>query len=92
MGYRFQFVTLAGFHTLAHSMIQLAHEYAREGMAAYARLQQAEFDAESQGYTAVRHQREVGTGFFDTVAEVISGGNCSTSAMRGSTEEAQFVS
>lgn len=91
MGYKFQFVTLAGFHSLNHSMFELAHGYKEQGMAAYSKLQQAEFANESKGYTATRHQREVGTGYFDEVAQVISGGTSSTTAMKGSTEEAQFV-
>jgi isocitrate lyase len=90
MGYRFQFVTLAGFHALNHSMFELARTYKREGMAAYARLQQAEFASEQAGYTATRHQREVGTGYFDDVAQVIAGGTSSTLALHGSTEKAQF--
>ncbi|WP_252502299.1 isocitrate lyase [Sporosarcina sp. Marseille-Q4943] len=91
MGYKFQFVTLAGFHSLNHSMFELAHGYKTDGMAAYSKLQEAEFANESKGYTATRHQREVGTGYFDEVAQVISGGTSSTTAMKGSTEEAQFV-
>jgi len=91
MGYKFQFVTLAGFHSLNHSMFELAHGYKTNGMAAYSKLQEAEFANESKGYTATRHQREVGTGYFDEVAQVISGGTSSTTAMKGSTEEAQFV-
>lgn len=91
MGYKFQFVTLAGFHALNHGMFELAHAYKDEGMAAYSRLQQAEFASEEKGYTATRHQREVGTGYFDEVAQVISGGTSSTTAMEGSTETAQFV-
>lgn len=91
MGYKFQFVTLAGFHSLNHSMFELAHSYKDHGMAAYSILQEAEFANESKGYTATRHQREVGTGYFDEVAQVISGGTSSTTAMKGSTEEAQFV-
>jgi len=90
MGYRFQFVTLAGFHALNHSMFALAQEYRTAGMTAYARLQTAEFEAESQGYTATKHQREVGTGYFDAVAEILSGGLSSTLALEGSTEAAQF--
>lgn len=90
MGYKFQFVTLAGFHTLNHSMYQLAHDYKTRGMAAYSELQQAEFAAESNGYTATKHQREVGTGYFDQVSQVISAGNSSTLALHGSTEEEQF--
>ncbi|WP_248512959.1 isocitrate lyase [Sporosarcina sp. NCCP-2222] len=91
MGYKFQFVTLAGFHSLNHSMFELAHGYKQRGMAAYSELQQAEFANESKGYTATRHQREVGTGYFDEVTQVISGGTSSTTAMKGSTEQAQFV-
>jgi isocitrate lyase len=90
MGYRFQFVTLAGFHALNASMFELARGYAEEGMAAYVRLQEREFELESEGYTATRHQREVGAGYFDLVAEAVSGGESSTLALRGSTEEAQF--
>ena len=90
MGYKFQFVTLAGFHSLNHGMYELASEYAKEGMTAYSRLQQAEFAAEAKGYTATRHQREVGTGYFDEVTQVITGGLASTLALEGSTEKAQF--
>jgi isocitrate lyase len=90
MGYRFQFVTLAGFHALNYSMFDLAREYRANGMAAYTRLQQAEFAAEKDGYTATRHQREVGTGYFDAVSEVLSQGLSSTLALRESTEKAQF--
>jgi len=90
MGYKFQFVTLAGFHALNHSMFELAHGYKTRGMGAYSELQQAEFDSESKGYTATRHQREVGTGYFDEISQVVSGGTSSTTALRGSTEEAQF--
>lgn len=89
-GYKFQFVTLAGFHALNHSMFELARGYRDRGMGAYSELQQAEFDSEKHGYTATRHQREVGTGYFDEVAKVVSGGNSSTTALSGSTEEAQF--
>jgi len=91
MGYKFQFVTLAGFHALNYSMFELARGYKERGMAAYAELQQAEFAAEKYGYTATRHQREVGTGYFDEVAQVISGGQSSTVALKGSTEEEQFT-
>jgi isocitrate lyase len=91
MGYKFQFVTLAGFHTLNYSMFQLAKDYSERGMAAYSELQQAEFVAEELGYTATRHQREVGTGYFDEVSMVISGGTSSTTALTGSTEEEQFT-
>ena len=90
MGYKFQFVTLAGFHALNFSMFQLARAYGEKGMSAYSELQQSEFKAESQGYTATRHQREVGTGYFDEVLQVISGGTGSTLALEGSTEKAQF--
>lgn len=92
MGYKFQFVTLAGFHSLNHSMFELARGYKERGMAAYSELQQAEFRSEQYGYTATRHQREVGTGYFDQVATIISGGTSSTTALKGSTEEAQFYS
>lgn len=91
MGYKFQFVTLAGFHTLNHSMFELASAYRDRGMAAYADFQQAEFRSEGRGYTATKHQREVGTGYFDEVAQIVSGGNSSTTALKGSTEEEQFV-
>jgi isocitrate lyase len=90
MGYKFQFVTLAGFHALNYSMFELAKAYQRDDMAAYAKLQQAEFGAEKDGYTATKHQREVGTGYFDEVAQVIAGGQASTLALEGSTEKAQF--
>ncbi|MDX2058060.1 MAG: isocitrate lyase [Gemmatimonadales bacterium] len=90
MGYKFQFVTLAGFHALNHGMFELARGYAARGMAAYAELQRAEFASEANGYTATRHQREVGTGYFDEVAQVVSGGCSSTTALAGSTETAQF--
>src|SRR5699024_6846140 len=90
LGYKYQFVTLAGFHTRNHSMFELANQYKDEGMAAYSRLQQAEFASEDRGYSATRHQREVGTGYFDEVAQVISGGSSSTVALKGSTEAAQF--
>ncbi|MGE0355212.1 MAG: isocitrate lyase, partial [Gemmatimonadales bacterium] len=84
--------TLAGFHLLNYGMFKLAKDYAARGMTAYAELQHAEFAAEAQGYTATRHQREVGTGYFDAVAEVISGGLASTTAYTESTEKAQFTS
>jgi isocitrate lyase len=90
MGYRFQFITLAGFHTLNHSMFELARGYREKGMTAYAQLQEREFASEEHGYTATQHQREVGAGYFDEVAETISGGDASTKALSGSTEEAQF--
>jgi isocitrate/methylisocitrate lyase len=90
LGYKFQFVTLAGFHALNESMFELARGYAEQGMTAYVKLQEREFELEAQGYTATRHQREVGAGYFDEVAQVISGGLSSTLALKGSTEEAQF--
>lgn len=91
MGYKFQFVTLAGFHSISHGMFSLAHAYGERGMAAYADLQAAEFAAEPLGYTAVRHQREVGTGYFDDLARTIAGGTSSTTALEDSTEAAQFA-
>ena len=91
MGYRFQFITLAGFHALNASMFELAKGYATEGMTAYVELQEREFAMETDGYTATRHQAEVGTGYFDQVTQVISGGTASTLALEGSTEEAQFL-
>jgi isocitrate lyase len=91
MGYKFQFVTLAGFHALNNSMFELADGYRDRGMAAYSELQQREFANEAAGYTATRHQREVGTGYFDQVATVISNGRSSTTAMKESTETAQFL-
>ncbi|HXV33544.1 MAG TPA: isocitrate lyase [Gaiellaceae bacterium] len=91
LGYAFQFITLAGFHALNHSMFELARGYRAEGMTAYVELQQREFASEEVGYTATRHQREVGAGYFDLVAEAVSGGESSTLALRGSTEEAQFA-
>jgi isocitrate lyase len=90
MGYKFQFVTLAGFHQLNHGMFELARAYRDRGMAGYAELQESEFASEKDGYTATRHQREVGTGYFDEVMQVISNGGCSTLALEGSTETAQF--
>src|SRR5471032_168006 len=90
MGYKFQFVTLAGFHSLNHGMFELARGYKETGMAAYSELQQGEFAAEAHGYSATRHQREVGTGYFDQVALTISGGASSTTALGDSTEAAQF--
>ena len=90
MGYKFQFVTLAGFHALNHGMFTLASGYRDRGMAAYSELQQAEFASEPLGYTATRHQREVGTGYFDLVAEAVAGGQSSTTALGHSTEAAQF--
>ncbi|HVI98817.1 MAG TPA: isocitrate lyase [Sphingomonas sp.] len=90
MGYKFQFVTLAGFHQLNHGMFELARGYAARGMAAYSELQQAEFASEAAGYTATRHQREVGTGYFDRVAQTLTGGLSTTTALGESTEAAQF--
>jgi isocitrate lyase len=91
MGYKFQFITLAGFHALNHTMFELAREYKTRGMAAYSELQQAEFDSEKDHqYSAVKHQRFVGTGYFDAVQNVITGGTASTTALAGSTETAQF--
>src|SRR5690606_18718999 len=90
MGYRFQFVTLAGFHALNHGMFELARDYRARGMSAYSRLQEAEFASEAHGYTATRHQREVGTGYFDEVMQVIAGGAASTLALGESTEAQQF--
>lgn len=90
MGYKFQFVTLAGFHALNHGMFELARQYRDRGMGAYSELQQAEFASEKEGYTATKHQREVGTGYFDEVTNIITGGTASTTALKGSTEAAQF--
>jgi isocitrate lyase len=90
MGYRFQFVTLAGFHSLNAAMFELARGYSDEGMTAYVRLQEREFELEEDGYTATRHQREVGAGYFDAVLQAVSGGESSTLALEGSTEAAQF--
>ena len=90
MGYKFQFITLAGFHALNHSMFELARQFRAEGMPAYVRLQEAEFASEANGYTATKHQREVGTGYFDEVRNAIAGGEAETSALHGSTEEEQF--
>ena len=90
MGYKFQFVTLAGFHALNYGMFRLARGYCERGMAAYSELQEAEFAAEADGYTATKHQREVGTGYFDAVAQIIAGGESSTTALSGSTEAEQF--
>ncbi|HLQ38370.1 MAG TPA: isocitrate lyase [Planctomycetota bacterium] len=90
MGYKFLFVTLAGFHSLNHAMFELARKYRDHGMTGYVELQQQELAAEAHGFTAVKHQREVGTGYFDAVTNAISGGTSSTTAMKGSTEEAQF--
>jgi isocitrate lyase len=90
LGYKFLFITLAGFHALNASVFELASGYREEGMSAYVRLQEREFELEDEGYTATRHQREVGAGYFDLVAQAVSGGESSTLALRGSTEEAQF--
>ncbi|QKJ65873.1 isocitrate lyase [Deefgea piscis] len=90
MGYKFQFITLAGFHALNYGMFNLAHGYARDGMSAFVELQEAEFAAAPRGFTAVKHQREVGTGYFDQVTQVIQQGQSSTTALQGSTEEEQF--
>jgi isocitrate lyase len=90
MGYKFQFITLAGFHALNYSMFELAHGYARENMSAFVALQEKEFAAASLGFTAVKHQREVGTGYFDQVTQVVTAGRASTTALSGSTEDEQF--
>ena len=90
MGYKFQFITLAGFHALNYSMFNLAYGYARTQMSAFVELQEAEFAAADRGFTAVKHQREVGTGYFDSVTQAIQGMGCSTTALKGSTEEEQF--
>jgi len=90
MGYRFQFITLAGFHALNYGMFELAYGYARNNMTAFVELQQKEFAAAEKGFTAVKHQREVGTGYFDDVTQVIAGGSASTTALHGSTEDEQF--
>ncbi|MGE8619912.1 MAG: isocitrate lyase, partial [Achromobacter spanius] len=90
MGYKFQFITLAGFHALNYGMFELAHGYARRQMSAFVELQQKEFAAADLGFTAVKHQREVGTGYFDAVTQTIENGQSSTTALTGSTEEAQF--
>jgi len=90
-GYKFQFVTLAGFHVLNHSMYELASGYKDHGMLAYAHLQENEFERESDGYRAVKHQSFVGTGYFDRLAQVITGGESSITALKGSTEEEQFT-
>src|SRR5207237_1659769 len=90
MGYKFQFITLAGFHSLNYSMFELAHGYARDNMSAFVELQQKEFAAAEKGFTAVKHQREVGTGYFDQVTQVVTAGKASTTALHGSTEDEQF--
>lgn len=90
MGYKFQFITLAGFHVQNYSVFKFATEYKNKGMAAFSNIQQLEFSAEKEGYTAIKHQREVGTTYFDTIAQIISSGKSSTTAMKGSTESEQF--
>src|SRR5690606_37260747 len=90
MGYKFQFITLAGLHALNYSMFELAHGYARTQMSAFVELLQKEFAAADKGFTAVKHPREVGVGYFDAVTQTIEGGQSSTTALTGSTEEAQF--
>ena len=90
MGYKFQFITLAGFHSLNYSMFNLAHGYARNSMTAFVELQQKEFAAAEKGFTAVKHQREVGTGYFDQVTQAIQQNQSSTTALHGSTEDEQF--
>jgi isocitrate lyase len=89
MGYKFQFITLAGFHNLNYGMFDLAHGYARNGMSAFVELQEKEFSAAEKGFEAVKHQREVGTGYFDTVTTTVES-EASTQALKGSTEEEQF--
>jgi isocitrate lyase len=91
LGYRFQFITLAGFHSLNAGMFELAKGYGAEAMTAYVRLQEREFELEADGYTATRHQAEVGAGYFDKVMQAVTGGDSSTLALTGSTEEAQFT-
>jgi isocitrate/methylisocitrate lyase len=90
MGYKFQFITLAGFHALNYSMFELAYGYARNNMTAFVELQQKEFAAAEKGFTAVKHQREVGTSYFDHITTVVTGGTASTTALHGSTEDEQF--
>ena len=90
MGYKFQFITLAGFHSLNYSMFELAYGYARNNMTAFVELQQKEFAAAEKGFTAVKHQREVGTGYFDEITQAVTGGKASTTALHGSTEDEQF--
>ena len=90
MGYKFQFITLAGFHTQNIAIFELAEKYKTEGMTAYSKIQQHEFSREKDGYTSVKHQREVGTSYFDAVSNTISSGKSSTTAMEGSTESEQF--
>ncbi len=90
MGYKFQFITLAGFHSLNYSMFNLAHGYAHNQMTAFVELQEAEFAAVAKGFTAIKHQREVGTSYFDAVTQTVQGGQSSTTALKGSTEDEQF--
>jgi isocitrate lyase len=90
MGYKFQFITLAGFHSLNYSMFELAYGYARDNMSAFVELQQKEFAAAEKGFTAVKHQREVGTGYFDAITQTVTAGKASTTALHGSTEDEQF--
>jgi len=90
MGYKFQFITLAGFHSLNYSMFHLAHGYAKNSMTAFVDLQEREFAAAERGFTAVKHQREVGTSYFDAVTQTVQGGQSSTTALKGSTEDEQF--
>ena len=91
MGYKFQFITLAGFHALNYSMFYLAEKYRASGMPAFVELQENEFAAQSRGFTAVKHQREVGAGYFDAITQIVSGGASSLGAMQGSTESEQFA-
>ena len=91
MGYKFQFVTLSGFHALNHAMFTLSQDYKERGMAAYADLQSREFAGEHEGYEAVKHQEFVGVGYFDEITQIVSGGRSSTLALEGSTEQEQFV-
>ena len=90
MGYKFQFITLAGFHTQNFAIFDLARKYKKDGMLAYSKIQQQEFEAESLGYTAAKHQREVGASYFDQIANILSAGKSSTTALKGSTEDEQF--
>ena len=90
MGYKFQFITLAGFHTQNIAIFELAEKYKTQGMTAYSKIQELEFAREKDGYTSVKHQREVGTSYFDAVSNTISSGKSSTTAMEGSTESEQF--
>ena len=90
MGYKFHFITLAGFHAQNHAVFDLAKKYKEKGMSAYSKLQQKEFESEKDGYTATKHQKEVGTSYFDAISNTISGGKSSTTAMKDSTEDEQF--